>query len=84
MNPFVFGIFGLGTSEIIVIVIAILILFGAKKIPQFAKGLGQGVREFKDAAGNVKKEINDEVRQVNQAADVNSTTVNQPNQQGQA
>jgi sec-independent protein translocase protein TatA len=83
MNQFVFGLFGLGTSEIIVIVIAILILFGAKKIPQFAKGLGQGVREFKDAAGNVKKEIADEARQVNQAADVNSS-VNAQGPQAQA
>ena len=40
---------GLGTSEIILIIIAILILFGGKKIPELMKGLGKGVREFKDA-----------------------------------
>lgn len=49
--------FGLGTGEIILIAVVILILFGAKKIPEFARGLGQGVREFKNAANSVKTEI---------------------------
>lgn len=49
--------FGLGTGEIILIAVVILILFGAKKIPEFARGLGQGVREFKNAANTVKTEI---------------------------
>ncbi len=40
---------GLGFTEIIVIVIAILILFGGRKIPEFMKGLGKGIREFNDA-----------------------------------
>ena len=40
---------GLGAPEIILIIIAILILFGGKKIPELMKGLGKGVREFKDA-----------------------------------
>jgi sec-independent protein translocase protein TatA len=39
----------LGTPEIILIVFAILILFGGKKIPELMKGLGKGVKEFKDA-----------------------------------
>jgi sec-independent protein translocase protein TatA len=49
--------FGLGTGEIILIVIVILVLFGAKKIPDFARGLGQGIREFKTAANSVKEEV---------------------------
>jgi sec-independent protein translocase protein TatA len=49
--------FGMGTSEIILILVVILVLFGARKIPEFAKGLGQGIREFKNAANNVKTEI---------------------------
>lgn len=49
--------FGLGTGEIILILLVILVLFGAKKIPEFAKGLGQGIREFKNAANNVKEEV---------------------------
>jgi len=54
--------FGLGTTEIILIALVVLVLFGAKKIPEFARGLGQGVREFKDAANNVKKDIEKEVK----------------------
>ena len=38
----------LGTQEIIIILIAILLLFGGKKIPELMRGLGQGVKEFKD------------------------------------
>jgi sec-independent protein translocase protein TatA len=46
-----------GGSEWIIIVIAILILFGGRKIPEFMRGIGRGIREFKDAKDNVKKEI---------------------------
>ncbi len=38
---------GLGGSEVVVILLVILLLFGAKRIPELAKGLGQGLREFK-------------------------------------
>ena len=41
---------GLGAPEIILIIVAILILFGGRKIPELMKGLGQGVKEFKDAS----------------------------------
>lgn len=46
-----------GGSEWILIVLAILILFGGRKIPEFMRGLGKGIREFNDAKDNVKKEI---------------------------
>ncbi|MCS7085073.1 MAG: twin-arginine translocase TatA/TatE family subunit [Bacteroidia bacterium] len=58
------AVFGLGPWEIALIVLVILILFGAKKIPDFARGLGQGIREFKNAANNVKQEIEQEARQI--------------------
>jgi sec-independent protein translocase protein TatA len=45
---------GLGAPEIILIIVAILILFGGRKIPELMKGLGQGVKEFKDASNNSK------------------------------
>lgn len=48
---------GLGMWEIVVIGVFVLIFFGANKIPSFMKGLGKGVREFKDAMNNVKSEI---------------------------
>ncbi len=48
-----------GGTEWILIVLAVLILFGVRKIPEFMRGLGKGIREFKDAKDNVKKEIED-------------------------
>lgn len=51
----------LGAPEIILILLIILIFFGAKKIPELAKGFGKGIREFKDATKEVKKEIEDGV-----------------------
>ncbi len=44
-----------------IIALAVLVLFGAKKIPDFARGLGKGIREFKDAVKDVKKEVNEGV-----------------------
>jgi sec-independent protein translocase protein TatA len=41
---------GLGTTEILLIIVAVLVLFGGKKIPEFMKGLGEGVKEFKKAS----------------------------------
>lgn len=46
-----------GGSEWIIIVLAVLVLFGGKKIPEFMRGLGKGMREFKDAKDNIKNEI---------------------------
>ena len=50
----------LGTSEIIIIAAVVLLLFGGAKLPELMRGLGKGIREFKDASREVKKEINDE------------------------
>ena len=46
-----------GGSEWIFILIAVILLFGGKKIPELMKGIGKGVREFKDAKDNVKTEF---------------------------
>lgn len=46
----------LGTAEILVIFCVILLLFGGKKLPEFAKSLGQGIREFKKAAYGEEKQ----------------------------
>ena len=46
-----------GMGEWVIIGLFVLIFFGAKKIPEFAKGLGKGIREFKDAVKDVKKEV---------------------------
>ncbi|MBR5086136.1 MAG: twin-arginine translocase TatA/TatE family subunit [Muribaculaceae bacterium] len=47
----------LGTTELIIIVFIILLLFGAKKIPELMKGIGKGVRSFKEGMDEVKDEI---------------------------
>lgn len=48
-----------GGTEWILIILAVLILFGGRKIPEFMRGLGRGIREFNDAKSNVQKEIED-------------------------
>jgi sec-independent protein translocase protein TatA len=53
----IFGLFNLGGGEIILILALILILFGAKKLPELAKGLGQGIKEFKKATREVSEEV---------------------------
>lgn len=50
----------LGTGEIILILLVVLILFGSKKIPELAQGLGKGIREFKKAMRDVEEEIKQE------------------------
>lgn len=56
MNP-LFAVFGLGGTELMVVLAIVLILFGAKKIPEFAKGLGSGIKEFRKASREVQEEL---------------------------
>ncbi|MCX2742123.1 Sec-independent protein translocase subunit TatA/TatB [Pontibacter anaerobius] len=63
-NIFLF-IGGLGGTEVILILFAILLLFGAKRIPELAKGLGRGIREFKDATKEIKNDIESSVKDDN-------------------
>ena len=51
----------LGTGEIILIALAVLLLFGGKKIPELMKGLGKGVKHFKDGVSGIEEDINKEV-----------------------
>ena len=51
---------GIGTGEIILIVLAILLLFGGKKLPELMRGMGKGVKEFKDAMNEPTGEKKDE------------------------
>ena len=62
MNAF-FALFGLGGTELIIVLVAVLVLFGAKKIPEFAKGLGKGINEFKKASREVTDSIENESAQ---------------------
>ncbi len=60
---------GVGFQEILLIGIFVLVFFGAKKIPEFMKGLGKGVREFKDSMNEVKKEVEDAGKSAGQLDD---------------
>jgi sec-independent protein translocase protein TatA len=54
----------IGTNEIIIILVIVLLLFGGRKIPELMRGLGKGVREFNDAKSNVKKEIEESANEI--------------------
>ncbi len=56
----------LGTTEILLIVLVVLIFFGAKKIPELAQGLGKGIREFKKATREIESDVNDEVKKIDE------------------
>ncbi len=58
----------LGFQEILLIVLAILVLFGGRKIPEFMRGLGKGIREFNDAKNNVRKELEEGVNEKDKPA----------------
>lgn len=55
---------GLGGTEIALILAVVLIFFGPKKIPELARGLGRGIREFKDATKEIKEEIGEGLNDV--------------------
>jgi sec-independent protein translocase protein TatA len=62
IHPTLLGM--LGTNEIVIILVIVLLLFGGRKIPELMRGLGKGVREFNDAKSNVKKEIEESATDV--------------------
>jgi sec-independent protein translocase protein TatA len=62
-----------GTTEILLILFAIILLFGAKRIPELFRGMGQGIREFKDASKEEKPEYRDQNNN-------NNRNPNEPNQ----
>ncbi|RYU86171.1 twin-arginine translocase TatA/TatE family subunit [Mucilaginibacter terrigena] len=57
----VFLFLNIGGSEMILILFAALMLFGGNKLPELARGLGKGIRDFKDASEDVKREINNQI-----------------------
>ncbi|HXL57956.1 MAG TPA: twin-arginine translocase TatA/TatE family subunit [Chitinophagaceae bacterium] len=71
----------LGFQEILLIAVVVLVLFGGRKIPEFMRGLGKGIREFNDAKNNVKKELeeglNERVNEKDHAPTTTTTTSTQ-------
>jgi sec-independent protein translocase protein TatA len=59
----------IGGSELFLILLVILVFFGAKKLPELAKGLGQGIREFRKAAKDVQDEVEKEVKKIDEKND---------------
>ena len=60
----IFAMLGLGGQEMLLIFLALLLFFGAKKLPELARGLGKGIREFKDATKDVRENIEDGLKDV--------------------
>ena len=56
--------FNLGGGEIFVILMIVLLFFGSKRIPEVARNLGRGIRQFKDAADDIQRDITDSVSDV--------------------
>ena len=59
----------LGPWEIVLVVLVIIILFGGKKIPELARGLGKGLREFRETTKDLKDEVNSAAEDVKSAVD---------------
>lgn len=55
MTPLFIG--GIGMQEVLLIALVVLLFFGGKKIPELMKGIGKGVRSFKEGMNNVEKEV---------------------------
>lgn len=55
---------GLGTTELIIVLLIIVLLFGAKRIPNLARGFGKGIKEFKDARNGVDTEDDEKQQKI--------------------
>lgn len=70
-----------GGSEWVLIILAVLVLFGGRKIPEFMRGLGKGIREFNDAKNNVKKELEEGMVEKDTKPATPATPASTPTQQ---
>jgi len=62
MNTIILG-FSLGGYEVLVVLFVVLLLFGGKKIPELARGLGKGIREFNSAKASIESEIKEGIKE---------------------
>ncbi len=62
--------FNLGGGELVLVFLVVLLFFGSNKIPELARGLGKGVREFKNAASGVQREIEEGMKDVPKKSDL--------------
>tara|TARA_Y100000588_G_scaffold388519_1_gene488900 strand:- start:1036 stop:1275 length:240 start_codon:yes stop_codon:yes gene_type:complete len=66
----IYAFFNLGTGEVIILLLVILLLFGAKRLPELARGLGKGINEFKDAVNSGKEHIMDATDDIESESDL--------------
>ena len=64
----------IATQEIFFIILIVVLLFGSKKIPELARGLGKGIREFKNATGDIQEEIRKTSKEITDQADISGKT----------
>jgi sec-independent protein translocase protein TatA len=69
MNTLLLLLFGLGAPEILLIALVVLLLFGGKKIPELMRGLGKGVKSFKDGINGIDNELNKNENETDSKAD---------------
>ena len=68
--------FDIGGGELFLIMMFVLVFFGSKKIPELARGLGKGMREFKDASAGIRREIQEEADKIQKEVKVIKEEVN--------
>jgi len=64
---------GVGGSELVMIFLVILVLFGAKRLPELARGIGQGMNEFKKASDDLKREFDKVQEEARSATSIKSS-----------
>jgi len=72
--------FGLGPTELILIFLAVLLLFGAKRLPEIAQGMGKGIKEFKKAMKDTTDEIKGSVDEIDSPKTTRTSQPQQPQQ----
>jgi sec-independent protein translocase protein TatA len=70
--------FSISGGEIIVVFLFVLLFFGAKAIPSFARNMGKGMRQMKDAMGEIQKEINSSAQEIKNQVEAKSNEVKSP------
>lgn len=66
--------FNIGPSELFLVVLVVIIFFGSKKIPELMRGLGKGMREFRNATSDIQEEITKSSREIEREANLHQHT----------